>query len=627
MIEKLEATGLFRQLDIQFARFLVDLTSESSSALILGSALASRAIGEGNACLNLRDFAGKSLASVEPNVTDGEAVTESEAVTDSETAQEVSEMLCPPLERWIADLQSSSAVGKPGEIKPLVLDETGRLYLQRYWKYESNLAKRIRELASRIDINVDHELLQRDLNRLFPPDEGKEQDYQKLAALTAVLRHFCVISGGPGTGKTWVVARILELLGRQQGQSYSHSTPVVALTAPTGKAAARLIAAVGQNLPENNLAKSGLSWEGSTVHRLLGRLERDSGDKPDVVIVDEASMADLGLMARLMMAVPEETRVIWLGDKDQLSSVEAGAVLGDVCAGSNSATQDFGARMHKLMGARIEDKPGVGGPDGSLQDCIVLLEKSHRFAPDSSIASISRSVNRGRSDRALQLMRDAEPSEFQWVDLGNQGSENWTSSLASRIVGGFRDYAMAKSPEESFRHFLRFRVLCALRKGPFGVESVNRAIEGWLEKEGLIKPYQRWYRGRPILITRNDYRIGLFNGDVGIVLPESASDATQMVYFQDSEGGVRAVRPSMLPDHETVFAMTVHKSQGSEFDEVLFLLPGRPTRVLSRELLYTGLTRAIRRVEVWGSEGVIREAVINRIERSSGLRDALWGNI
>ena len=615
MIEQLKATGLFRQLDIQFARFLVDLTSESSSALILGSALASRAIGEGNACLNVRDFAGKPLVSPEPNGTGNEA------------GHELPELICPPVEQWIADLQTSSAVGKPGEIKPLILDETGRLYLQRYWKYESNLAKRIRELASRIDINVDHGLLQRDLNRLFPPDEGKEQNYQKLAALTAVLRHFCVISGGPGTGKTWVVAKILELLGGQKGQSLSHFAPLVALTAPTGKAAARLIAAVGQDLTDNNLVKSGLRWEGGTVHRLLGRLERDSGDKPDVVIVDEASMADLGLMARLMMTVPEETRVIWLGDKDQLSSVEAGAVLGDVCAGSNSATQDFGAQMHKLMGARNEDKRGAVGSGDSLQDCIVLLEKSHRFAPDSSIALISRSVNRSQTDRALQMMRDADPSEFQWVDLGNQGSENWASSLASRIVGGFRDYATAESPEEAFDRFSRFRVLCALRKGPFGVESVNRTIEGWLEKEGLIKPYQRWYRGRPILITRNDYRTGLFNGDVGIVLPESAADATQMVYFQDGDGSVRAVRPSMLPDHETVFAMTVHKSQGSEFDEVLFLLPDRPTRVLTRELLYTGMTRAIRRIEVWGSEGVIREAVNNRIERSSGLRDALWGNL
>ncbi len=597
MIEQLEATGLFRQLDIQFARFLVTLTSESSSALILGSALASRAVGDGNVCLNLRDFAGKPLVTAEPDAP--------KAV--SALQQEQREIVCPQIDSWIAELQNSSAVGKPGEIRPLVLDESARLYLQRYWKYESSLAVRIRELASRIVSDIDFEMLERDLNRMFPPNEGNGEDYQKLAALTAVSRRFCIISGGPGTGKTWVVAKILELLAGQHVQTGSRSALIVALTAPTGKAAARLVAAVGQNLSETTPPKSGLLWEGSTVHRLLGRLTRDPGYSPDVLIVDEASMADLGLMARLMNAVPEETRVIWLGDKDQLSSVEAGAVLGDVCAGSEAGQPDTEAR---------------------LRDCIVLLEKSYRFAPESTIASVSRSVNSGQADRALQLMRGATSPELQWVDLGDRSRpEQWARSLASRIVEGFRDYTQARTPEEAFERFSRFRVLCALRKGPFGVEAINRAIEAWLESEGLINSYQRWYKGRPILVTRNDYRIGLFNGDVGIAFPANTSETLQAVYFQDSEGGLRAIRSTMLPEHETVYAMTVHKSQGSEFDEVLFLLPGRLTRVLTRELLYTGMTRAIRRVEVWGSEDVIRQAITNRIERSSGLRDALWAQL
>ncbi len=626
MIEQLEATGLFRKLDIHFTRFLVSLTTESSKALMLGSALVSRAVGQGNVCLDLREYAGKSLAEIEPEPS------------TSPLEQKQRAIRCPRFDRWITELERSSAVGKPGEIKPLVLDAFGRLYLQRYWSYEAILASRISELAVQEIADVDLQKLERDLNRLFPRNKNNEADYQKLAVLTAALRRFCVISGGPGTGKTWVVSKILELLAEQNPRGSSLYGLTVALTAPTGKAAARLVAAVGRNLSESLLERSGIRWEGGTVHRLLGRLATATGFNPDVLIVDEASMADLGLMARLMEAVPQKTRIIWLGDKDQLSSVEAGAVLGDVCAGIDFRSTDFETQMVRLKG-QLRDKVdehreqaqkqhrGQSAARSKLRDCIVLLEKSYRISDASMIASVSRSVNRGEADRAVQLMREAPASEFKWIALGEQpATKRWPHSLVSRIVEGFRDYTQALSPDEAFERFARFRVLCALRNGPFGVEAINRAIESWLQREGLINAYQRWYKGRPVLITRNDYRTGLFNGDVGIASPAAGAESSQAVFFQDIEGGLKAMRPSMLPEHETVYAMTVHKSQGSEFEEVLLLLPPSRTRVMTRELLYTGITRAIRRIEVWGCEAAIREAIASPIERNSGLKEALWGS-
>jgi exodeoxyribonuclease V alpha subunit len=626
MIEQLEATGLFRSLDLHFARFLVSLTAETSRGLILASALVSRAVGQGNVCLDLREYAGKSLIEVEPDPMP----------SSDPPQQKQREIRCPRFDRWLAELQGSSAVGKPGEIRPLVLDARGRLYLQRYWSYESTLASRISELAAEEIKDVDLRKLERDLDRLFPQNAKGEADYQKLAALTAALRRFCVISGGPGTGKTWVVSKILEVLAEQNLRASPRRGLTVALTAPTGKAAARLAAAVGRNLPVSLLERTAMRWEGGTIHRLLGRLAAGKGYHLDVLIVDEASMADLGLMARLMEAVPEEARIIWLGDKDQLSSVEAGAVLGDVCAGSDSRSTDFEIKATRLTGRRPGERQGHQGraqkhasdkstAQSTLRDCIVLLEKSYRFGAKSTIASVSRAINRGLADRTVQLMRRAPQSEFQWLEPDEYSpSSRWPRSLVSRIVKGFGDYAQARSPEEAFERLAQFRVLCALRRGPFGVEAINRAIEGWLEHEGLINTYQRWYRGRPVLITRNDYRTGLFNGDVGIVLPAPGVESSQAVFFQDIEGGIKAIRPSMLPEHETVYAMTVHKSQGSEFEEVLLLLPQSHTRVMTRELLYTGITRAIRRIEVWGSETVIREAIASPIERSSGLRDALW---
>jgi exodeoxyribonuclease V alpha subunit len=674
MIEGILQGTVFRELDIQFARFLVSVTGESSLGLILGSALASRAVGEGNVCLNLREVAAAPLP---------------QADQEGETERDQPQLVCPDFDRWISDLRASSAVGKPGEARPLVLDEAGRLYLHRYWSYESTLASRILYFATHPVSDLDLERLKQNLDALFPAGRENGPDLQKLAALTAVLGRFCVISGGPGTGKTWVVARILELLARQRPSQRLLQKPVrrlsqkrslqseirpaarddrlvVALAAPTGKAAARLVAAVGQYFSNARAREVGLSWEGSTMHRLLGRLTYDPGYRPDVLVVDEASMADLGLMARLMAALPEGSRIVWLGDKDQLSSVEAGAVLGDVCAGSETEAPSpgFSQRICEIMGIRPEEVFGKGlssarseagaghreKPGGfCLRDCIVLLNRSYRFSAGSLIGVVSSSINRGEGAAALDLMRNASRDDVVWVDPDTLGSEEsagrrksespglgrrsagrrqargWERNLIDRIVRGFSSFTQARTPEEAFERFLHFRVLCALRKGPFGVESLNRAIERWLEAAGLINPYQRWYRGRPILVTENDYTLGLYNGDVGIAFPQGGFDTPPVVFFRGPEGALRSLRPSVLPEHETVYAVTVHKSQGSEFDEVLFLLPDRPSRVLTRELLYTGITRAMRRVVVWGREEIIMQAIARRIERSSGLRDALWG--
>ncbi len=424
-------------------------------------------------------------------------------------------------------------------------------------------------------------------------------------ARAAMLARFCVITGGPGTGKTRTVALILALLF-QEAAHRRQPMPCVALAAPTGKAAARLTEALQQAFSVTpllgSLGEAPLP-AAVTLHRLLGLTPPASQPRfcaanplhADVVIIDEASMIDLAMMAKLFAAVLPEARLILLGDKDQLASVEAGHVLGDICQAATAA-------------------PARGGVTS-----FVALRKNFRFAQESGIQRLSLAVNEGDADEALAQLTG--PATEGVIGHPLPAPAALPGLLRERIVTAYRQ-TLESSPTEGLRMAGAFRLLAAIRRGPYGVEHLNRLAEGALAAAGLIQPNARQYRGRPIMILQNDYNLGLFNGAVGVVLPDPEADGELRAFFA-VEGGVRSIHPARLPGHETAWAMTVHKSQGSEFERVLLILPDRDHPVVTRELLYTGITRARQSAEIWFNASAVRAAIARQTVRFSGLRDAL----
>lgn len=630
----------FSDLDRHFGRLMEELAGGNNPDLFLAAALASRSSRGGHICLDLAEYAGKPLV---PDV---------EGEREDERTQEVSEasfLSCPPLSSWEKTLRTASVVGCPGEYKPLILDGKFRLYLYRYWFYENSLIRFIRECVSPGEAETvlttvstlcpDFSDLGKHLHGLFPEDcpslrsDGgnaeKAPDWQKIAALAVLRNRFVVISGSPGTGKTTTAARTIALLQRlNRGRTLR-----IALAAPTGKAAVRLeeaISSAGTGGHSDNRPGKAM-----TLHRLLGaiphspyfRHDRDNPLPYDLIIVDEASMVDLPLMAKLVQALSPACRLILLGDRDQLASVEAGAVLGDLCGPADAArffTRAFLEDIKKMTGEPAL-LPISSGNVPAVSDSIVQLQKNHRFTEESGIGRLSRAVNRGDIDRVFDVLNSSRYADLVWKSL----PESW--ELARTLSDSFMPYFKIfmqqvgdhANTEDLFDAFERFRILCALRRGPFGVEAVNALVENLLRSEHLISGSGKWYPGRPLMITRNDYTLGLFNGDVGLTLPDRSGNGLS-VFFRDPECGFRRFAPFRLPEHETVFAVTVHKSQGSEFDEVLMILADRAVPLLTRELIYTGVTRAKKRLFLWGSEEVLRQAVSRRITRISGLRDALW---
>ena len=611
----------FSELDLHFARFMTELAGRDSPELFLAAALVSRSTREGHICLDLSFLEGRPL-------TDGEL--------------EGYPPICPPLSQWRRVLEASGVVGKPGDYRPLILDGRSRLYLYRYWDYEKKLADFIRERTGNRngkpqifadEAGIGPALLKDGLDRLFPPLPDEDTDWQRVAAITSLWNGFSVISGSPGTGKTTTVAKIMALLlEHSKGKMLR-----IVLAAPTGKAAARLEEAIKKTretlrCPES--VRTAIPEKATTIHRLLGTIPNSpyffyNSENPlpvDVAIVDEASMVDLPLMSKLVQAIPPLARLILLGDKDQLASVEAGAVLGDICGkGSLDAfSREFSGELKKYTGNGIQVVSHAGESPG-ICDSLVQLQRNYRFGEESGIGHLASAVNRGEGDRALTFLKSGTYRDIQWSELPRP--DLLAPALSENLINNFKDYLQAidlkTNIEEIFDLFDGFRILCALRQGPFGTAALNLLVEQILRRENLIRPDTSWYRGRPVMITRNDYNLRLFNGDIGIILP--GGDNELYAFFRDAGGAWRKLSPSRLPEHETVYAMTVHKSQGSEFDRIHLILSDRESPVLTRELIYTGVTRARREVTIWGREDVFRAAVSRRIVRTSGLHDALWG--
>ena len=611
VIRDLQHKGFLSAIDVHFAKFISGFSADRDEDLFLAAGLVSHATGKGDTCLGLGAVAGKQLIG--------------------------KQVVCPQLEVWVKKLKASPAVGRPGDIRPLILDTNHRLYLYRYWKYENTIARSIKRRIEKPIHGLDHQRLKNILDRLFLKTKQQEVDWQKIAGALACLKHFCVITGGPGSGKTFTVTKILalllELLAGQRLQIY--------LAAPTGKAAARLQAALELAMDQmdyDDAIKAAFPSEVFTIHRMLKPVKgtpyfQHNSENPlmaDVVVVDEASMVDLALMAKLLCAVPEKARLIIIGDKDQLASVEAGSVLGDICDRDvmHGFSAPFKKQIRKLTEENIESVVQTADAKSGLQDSIVVLHKSYRFAAGSGIGAVSRAVNRGDADAALGILGDAAEKSLNWQHL--KSDADLMEALAEQIVSAYQPYLATRDPVEALDRLERFKVLCALNIGPLGVHAVNRLAEQVLSRHNLIQPdgsgENSWYAGRPVLITRNHYALGLFNGDIGVTLPPAGTGKREwVVFFRANDGGVRRFLPHQLPEHETVYAMTVHKSQGSEFDDVLLILPNKDVPVLTRELVYTALTRARRKITIWGTPAILRSALTRKIQRTSGLREALWG--
>ncbi len=594
LLKQAAARGEIRLLDLYVGRFLEQLADPNTKnpELLLAATLASAAVGNGHVCRPLEQKESLPL--------------------------QIPAARLPAPDNWRRQLLATSVVGQPGETAPLIVDEQNRLYLYRFFRYEEQIADDLRRRSSGL-LEVDHGRVRQLLEQLFP-DPGENNDQQTAAAL-ALLKRLLVISGGPGTGKTHTVARILALV------QALHDQPLrIGMAAPTGKAAARMeesIRAAKQTIPAE-LAQT-IPEQAQTLHRLLGfrpgaddfRYTQDNPLHLDLLVVDEASMIDVVLMSALLRALPAHTRLILLGDRNQLASVEAGSLFSDLCGNGQPG---WSAALSNALAQLTGKQQGKGDAKATMQDSVVLLRTSYRFQEASGIGTLAAAVNNGNmAGTKKTLAADYTDLEVEYAAGGDREKR-----LREYIITGFKPMLKAKTVQEAFAAMEQFRFLCAVRRGSAGVEGINRTAEQVLRRAGLIATNTDWYQGKPVIIRRNQYEMQLFNGDTGLLWNDE--QRRLKCWFRRPDNTLHPVSPARLPEHDTAYAVTIHKAQGSEFDQVLLLLPEEENRILSRELIYTGITRARSKLILCTTPKILAAAVSRRTKRHSGLAEKLWSD-
>lgn len=566
-LREFNQAGVILAADVHVATRLTSMLGEENETVALACALVARAVRAGSICLDLTEVR-------------------------EEVGEEGDDLEWPSLDEWLAALMASPLLGAPF---PLRLEDT-RLYFDRYWREESQVEQDLRGRTARLAPVIANEaVLRAGLDRLFPGDSYVEQ---RAAAETAARQWTTVLTGGPGTGKTTTVAGLLALLA-EQAEIAGERRPWIALTAPTGKAAARLEEAVRREMSDRlsaeDTARLG-DFHARTLHMLLGRRpdsssrfrhDRNNRLPHDIIVVDETSMVSLTMMARLLEAVRPGARLVLVGDPDQLASIEAGAVLADLVDG--------------LV---------AGGHIAAAE-----LRTSHRFG--SEIGELALAVREDRADDVLGVLRGGGERVVFVED--DDPRETLRAAMLPDVLE-IRRAAEAGDAEAALEAVDRHRLLCAHREGPWGVQQWNRTVERWITEETEDPLWDTWYVGRPVLVTANDYALGIYNGDVGVTIRRP--DGSLRVCIAGARGR-RDFAPSRLGNIETLHAMTIHKSQGSQAAEVTVLLPNEESRLLTRELFYTAITRAVDRVRVVGQEDSVRLALGRRALRATGLRQRL----
>ena len=521
---------------------------------------------------------------------------------------------------WVAT-PDAAALEAPADVRPLVL-ENGLLYLRRYRQYEARLAGQLRRIGARSLPDTGIEAVAPLFARLFPQ---ARQDQQARAAALALRRALLLVTGGPGTGKTTTIARLL-LLRIALARATGVEAPRIALAAPTGRAADRMAESLGRaraRLGEDGGVDAALlaamPGQAQTLHRLLGPVPgssdfRHHADNPlplDIVVVDEASMVDLPMMCKLVEAIADGSQLVLLGDPDQLPSVEAGDVLAAILAAAGPGDvllAEDAAALAPLLGT---GEGPVPVEPGGLRGRRVHLQHGWRQDAGLRLAPLADAVRGGDAAAALGVLRSDALGNVQF----HEGVDD-PLQAHPQLLAHWRALAELEDPAQALQQAARLRLLTALREGPQGSRALNGRIEALLSGSRIGTP-PAWFPGRLLLVTENSYRHGLFNGDVGVCLADG--NGTPLAWFPGGSEGVRAFHPAALPAHESAFAMTVHKAQGSEFDQVWLQLPARDNRVLSRELVYTGITRARRELHLAASAAVLEAALSRHARRVSGL--------
>ena len=594
-LEKLYSANIISALELEFVRFLKQVSYDESEKVLMAAAACVYAQRQGHVCLDFSDWDDQYL------------------FEDPRSEIKITALL---KKEWRQALEQSALVASGDGLQPLVLDES-RLYLHRYWKYEDELCSWLQQKAgSTFDLSDSKEKAIREV--LPPVSDLFELNWQHVAVQLSFLKDLVIISGGPGTGKTFTVLNIIAA----QAKAHSKEELRIALSAPTGKAARRLSESIKRgksDFSSDLLTDIHIPDSAMTVHKLLGsdfrgntfRFNEENPLPYEIIVVDEASMLDINLWVRLIRAVGPHTKLIVLGDKDQLASVEAGSILGDICGGENSFSAKISKSMQKTLGFQLP----VSEKTMPINDCMVFLTKSYRFDEHSGIQKFASAVNKGDADTAISVLRDPQAKGISWIEPDSNAMDMIYNQF---VLHHYQEY-ISQSKEHRLSASNNKKVLCALRKGPFGVEQLNERAERIIRRSMKALDNREWYDGRIVMATKNDSLLKIRNGEIGIFDENNDS----IVFEGEQKLEVSAAR---LKDYEPAFAITIHKSQGSEFDEVAIILSNQENSILSKEILYTAVTRARKNTLIIVTEDILRKTIERNVNRKSGVKQKIWGS-